>query len=318
MVVNIYEKIKKENGFLAAMAPMEGVTDSVFRQMISSLGYQPLFFTEFLNVDGFCSKGREKVSHRIRFSKKEKPIVIQLWGNSPELYVKSLEEILKLNPTGIDINMGCSVHDVLSGGRGSALIKDKPLAKEIIDAVKSSSKGLPVSVKTRIGYDSPDIDGWIGFLLEQGLDMITIHGRTSKQGYTTPSDWEMIRKCVEIRDEISPKTIILGNGDVKSMEDGKNKVSKYSVDGFMIGREILANPWAFTNREQVPLKDRVDKLIKHMQLYEKTWGDTKPFNSQKKYIKAYINNFEGANELRKKLLECQNTHELYTILSEYR
>ena len=293
---------------------MEGVTDSVFRQVLCDIGKPDLFFTEFLNVEGFCSKGKERVSHRVKFSKREKPLVVQLWGNVPEYYGETIKCVKKLRPDGIDINIGCSVRDVLSGGRGSALINDKKLVKEIIEIVKRESGNIPVSVKTRLGYDAIDIEGWIGFLLEQNLDMITIHGRISKDGYSVPSKWEEIGRCVELRNKISPDTLIIGNGDIKSLEQGKEYVRKYGVDGFMVGRAILNNPWLFSGREAIQKKERLNILVKHLKLFKKVWKGSKPFNSQKKYIKAYISDFDDVNNLRKELMNCNTVEEVLSII----
>lgn len=315
--MNIYDKIKSKKGYLTALAPMEGVTDSVFRKILCELGKPDLFFTEFLSVEGFCSKGKERVSHRIKFSKKEKPIIIQLWGNVPEYYVETIKHVKKLKPDGIDINIGCSVRNVLSGGRCSALIKDKGLVKEIISVVKQEAGELPVSVKTRLGYDEIDIQGWIGFLLEQNLDLITIHGRISKEGYANPSNWEEIGKCVKLRDEISPTTLILGNGDIKSLEQGKDFIKKYNVDGFMIAREIMNNPWVFSDRYNISKEERIDILIKHLKLFERTWKGKKPFNSQKKYIKMYIKEFEGSKEMRIKLMEAVSTKGVIKVINKF-
>ena len=295
---------------------MEGVTDTVFRQVLCKIGKPDLFFTEFLNVEGFCSKGREKVIHRLDFRNIEKPVVVQLWGNVPEYYAETVEYVKTLNPDGIDINMGCSVRDVLSSGRGSALINDKVLAKEIIDVVKESAGDLPVSVKTRIGFDKIDTEEWIGFLLEQGLDMITVHGRLSREGYSTPSRWDEIAKCVKLRNEIAPDTIVLGNGDVKDIEQAKEYVDRYGVDGVMIGRAILTNPWLFSGRkpEDISKEERVEVLKKHLEIFEKERGEMNIFNSQKKYIKAYISNFDTAGELRSKLMDTSSSLEIMDIL----
>lgn len=298
------------------LAPMEGVTDSVFRQVLSDIGKPDLFFTEFLNVEGFCSKGREKVMHRLTFSKKEKPIVVQLWGNVPEDYLETVKYVRTLKPDGIDINIGCSVRDVLSSGRCSALINDKPLVNDIVQAVKQEAGDIPVSVKTRLGYDSVDIDGWIGFLLNLGLDLITVHGRISKEGYSTPSSWDDIARCVKLRDEISPETLMIGNGDVKSLEQGEEYIKKYGVDGFMVARAILTNPWFFSGRDiqEVSKEEKIRTLIKHLDLFEKTWSGIKPFNSQKKYIKAYISGFNGAGDLRNALMNKKSVTEALEFL----
>jgi len=317
--MNIYQKIKEKEGYISVLAPMEGVTDSVFRQVLCDIGKPDLFFTEFLNVEGFCSKGREKVMHRLKFSEREKPIVVQLWGNVPEYYLETVKYVKTLKPDGVDINIGCSVRDVLSGGRCSALIKEKGLVKEIIEAVRSEAGDIPVSVKTRLGYDEIDIEGWIGFLLKLNLDLITVHGRISKEGYSTPSRWDDIAKCVTLKDELSPSTLIIGNGDVKTLKQGKEYVEKYRVDGFMVARGILNNPWLFSGRDkgEITREERVEVLVKHLRLFEKTWDGTKPFNSQKKYIKAYIGGFKGVNELRKELMGLDTTKEVIKVLSNF-
>lgn len=314
MRMNIYQEILKEKGFITALAPMEGVTNSVFRSVISEIGKPDLFFTEFLNVEGFCSKGREKVIQRVDFPPTEQPVVVQLWGNVPEYYAKTIEYVKGLNPAGIDINMGCSVRDVLSSGRGSALINDKVLAKEIIAAVKESSGDLPVSVKTRIGYEKIDLENWIGFLLEQGLSMLTVHGRLAKEGYSTPARWNEIAKCVTLRNTVAPDTLILGNGDVKSMDQLEDYVKMYKVDGVMIGRYILNNPWVFSGREEISKEERIMVLRKHMAIFKNYDPEEKLFDSQKKYIKAYINNFEGASDLRLGLMGSKDVVGLLSLL----
>lgn len=314
--MNIYQEIKEKEGYISALAPMEGVTDSVFRQILCDIGRPHLFLTEFLNVEGFCSKGRENVIHRLEFSRKEKPIIIQLWGNVPEYYVETIKYVKTLKPNGIDVNIGCSVRDVLSSGRCSALIKEKELVKEIVEAIKKEAGDIPVSVKTRLGYDNIDIEGWIGFLLKMNLDLITIHGRISKEGYSTPSRWDEIAKCVKLRDELSPNTLIVGNGDVKTLKQGKEYVKTYGVDGFMVARGILNNPWLFSGRkkDEISPEERAETLITHLKLFDKAWDGSKPFNSQKKYIKAYIGGFKGAHDLRKNLMRMNSTNEVIEYL----
>lgn len=315
--MNIYRKLLEEKGKILALAPMEGVTDTVFRQLLCEIGKPDLFFTEFLNVEGFCSKGREKVIHRLDFRDIEKPIVIQLWGNVPEYYAETIKYVKTLNPDGIDVNMGCSVRDVLSSGRGSALINDKVLAKEIIDVVKESAGDLPVSVKTRIGFDSIQTEEWIGFLLEQNLDLLTVHGRLSKEGYSTPSRWEEISRAVRLRNAISPNTVILGNGDVKSIRQADEYVEKYGVDGVMVGRAILNNPWLFAGREpeDISKEERIETLRMHLDIFERERSDMDIFNSQKKYVKAYISNFDTAGDLRAKLMLANSVSGIKELLS---
>ncbi len=317
--MNIYQEILQKSEHIFALAPMEGVTDTVFRQVLCDIGKPDLFFTEFLNVEGFCSKGRERVVHRLDFRDIEKPVVVQLWGNVPEYYAQTIEYVKESNPDGIDINMGCSVRDVLSSGRGSALINDRVLAKEIIDAVKESVGKLPVSVKTRIGFDRIDTEEWIGFLLEQNLDMITVHGRLSKEAYSTPSRWDEIARSVRLRDSISPDTLILGNGDVKDINQASEYVKKYGVDGVMIGRAILNNPWLFSGRkpEDISKEERFEVLKKHLEIFEKERGDMDIFNSQKKYIKAYISNFDTAADMRIQLMTADSTSQVMQLLASF-
>ncbi|HPQ79188.1 MAG TPA: tRNA-dihydrouridine synthase [Candidatus Dojkabacteria bacterium] len=318
---NIYQKILAKKGFILGLSPMEGITDTVFRQVLCKIGKPDVFFTEFLNVHGFCSKGREKVSHRLIFSEIERPIVFQLWGNVPEFYAKTIKEIKDLKPDGIDINMGCSVRDVISGGSGSALINDKVLAGEIIQAVKESSGDLPVSVKTRIGFEKIQTEEWIGFLLEKDLDLLTVHARLAKENYSVPCRWDEIKRAVTLRDSISPKTLILGNGDVGNTKQAKEYGKNFGVDGVLIGRAILANPWLFSKDPRkrmgiVSKKERFETLSEHLRIYMKEKSKLDIFNSQKKYIKAYISNFDTAGELRELLMKSNSAEEALRILSK--
>lgn len=314
--MNTYEKVLVKNGRILALSPMEGVTDTVFRQILCDIGKPDLFLTEFMNTDGYVSKGREEVAQRLKFTQKERPIVFQLWGNNPENYAKTVRDIVKLQPDGIDINIGCSVRTVLSSGHCSALIKEPELVKRIIEAVKSESKDIPVSVKTRLGYDQVITEEWLGFLLEQRLDLITIHGRISKQSYSEPADWNEISRVVELRDRVSPTTLILGNGDIKDLDMANEYIQKYDVDGVMIGRAVMSNPWLFPGRENIPQNERLGVLKRHLELFKATWEGIKPFNTQKKYIKMYVGGFEGAKDIRMKIMKCNNVHEALDIFRQ--
>jgi tRNA-dihydrouridine synthase len=293
---------------------MEEVTDSVFRRILCDIGRPDMFVTEFMNVDGYCSPGREKVNQRILFTDIERPIVIQLWGSEPENFVKTVEDVKQLKPDGIEINMGCPDRDVIRTGGGCALISTPSRAVDIIHAVQDVSDNIPVSVKTRIGFESVNTGEWIGLLLDQHLDMLTVHGRTAKQGYNIPADWGEIKKAVNIKNEVSPSTLLIGNGDITSVQQGEEYSGAYGTDGYMIGRAILSNPWIFSGREGISKEERIDTLLKHARLFDEVWGCTKNFNIMKKYVKAYINGFDGANELRQKLMACSNLDEFEKIL----
>jgi tRNA-dihydrouridine synthase len=212
--------------------------------------------------------------------------------------------------------MGCSVRNILDTGGGSSLITIPTLAAEIISAVKQEARAIPVSVKTRIGFEKVNTEEWIGFLLQQDLDMLTVHGRIAKEGYNIPSRWEEIQKVVKMRNEISPDTLIIGNGDITNIKQGEEYTKKYGTDGYMVGRGILSNPWLFSGRDDISKEERLSTLLKHAILFCEVWGPSKNFNVMKKYIKAYINGFDGANELRQKLMTVSNLEELETIIGE--
>ncbi len=312
--MNILESLKQKKGFLSMLAPMEDVTDSVFRRMLCEIGRPDVFFTEFMNVDGYCSIGKKGVDHRVVFDDIERPIVIQLWGSNPENFAKTVRELKQLNPDGFDINMGCAVRNVTSTGGGSALIQDPNLAKEIVETVKSVAGDIPVSVKTRLGYGEVDTENWIGFLLNQNLDMLTVHGRIAKEGYNIPARWDEIAKCVKLRNEISPSTLLIGNGDITSVKQGEEYVKKYGTDGYMVGRGIMSNPWLFSGTEDISVQERLDTLIKHCELFERVWGERKNFNITKKFVKAYINGFDGAAELRQRLMSASDSNSLKELM----
>jgi len=216
---NIWQQLKKP---IFILAPMEDVTDTVFRQIVLSLGKPDLFFTEFTNCEALLSKGKRRVEHRLQFTSLEKPIIAQIWGTKPEQFKKVAETLVDMGFDGIDINMGCPERSVVRQGACSALIKDHALTREIIQAVKEGSGGkLPVSVKTRIGFNEIQTEEWIGFLLEQDLASLTIHGRTVKEMSAVPAHWDEIGKVTLLRDQLNSNTIIIGNGDVMSLKEAK-------------------------------------------------------------------------------------------------
>jgi nifR3 family TIM-barrel protein len=304
-----YQQILNRKEKIYALAPMEDVTDTVFRQILCDIGKPDLFFTEFMNTDGYMSKGLEEVAQRLRFSSKERPITFQLWGNNPENYADTVKCIKKLKPDGIDINLGCSVRNVLTSGHCAALIKRPNMVKRIIKAVKAEVENIPISVKTRLGYDRVATDEWIGFLLEQELDLITVHGRIAKQGYDQLADWGEISKVVKLRNEISPSTIVLGNGDIKDLEMADRYIEEYHVDGVMLARAVMENPWVFARRDEIPKGERLEVLKKHLELFNDIWGDRKPFSTQKKYIKMYLSHFPDAQELRMRFMKSKTIDE---------
>lgn len=301
-----------------ALAPMDDVTDAVFRRIVAGCAKPDLFFTEFVNVDGLQSAGRSKLLHRLDFSSKDQPIFAQIWGKNPKNYEKTVKELVKMGFGGIDINMGCPDKAVVKSGCCSALINNRPLAAKIIAATKLGAKGkLPVSVKLRIGFNGVDLT-WPQFILEQKIDLLTVHGRTTKQMSKAPNSWENIKKVRQIRDKIASKTLIMGNGDVISREQGKELAKKYNLDGIMIGRGVFNNPFVFALKskwQNLGSTDKISLYIEHIELFEKIWpnGEKNPA-SIKKFAKIYINDFKGAKDLRYKLVRQNSLDDMLSIL----
>lgn len=311
---NIWKTLNKP--FLV-LAPMEDVTDTVFRQIVASCGKPDLFFTEFVSIDGFLSEGREKIMPRLKFSKKEKPIIAQIWGSDPEKFYEAAKIISKMGFDGIDINMGCPDKNVVKKGAGGGLIIQNDLVKKIVEETRKGAGKLPISIKTRIGLRSVVTEEWISFLLSLNPDAITIHGRTVKEMSKVPAHWDEIKKAVKIRNKMKSKTLIIGNGDVTSHQQAKDYVKKYGVDGVMIGRGIFRNLWIFNpeiDEDAITPEMRKKALISHIKLFDNTWGKQKNYDILKKFYKAYISDFNGSKELRIKLMDTKNTGEALKIL----
>jgi tRNA-dihydrouridine synthase len=297
---------------------MDDVTDTVFRQIVADTAAPDLYFTEFVNVDGLQSPGRQHLLRKLQHTAKEKPLIAQIWGKNPENYYKTVLELKEMGFTGVDINMGCPVKAVVNNGCCSALINDRGAAGEIIKAVqRAAGEDFPVSVKTRIGFNSVDLS-WIEFLLGFKLNMLTIHGRTTKQMSKVPADWEIIGQCRQLRDQLSPATLIVGNGDVISRQQAEELAKQYQLDGVMIGRGVFEDPYVFAKQSpwanQTP-EQKIELFQKHIDLYAETWqGDERRLKTLNKFCKVYINGFDGAKELRERLMNAESLAELSDIL----
>lgn len=298
-------------------APMEDVTDTVFRQIIVKCGKPDVFFTEFTNVEGMCSRGKDKVGKRLIFTPLEKPIVAQIWGLDPKKYLQTAKLIKTMGFDGIDINMGCPEKSVVKKGSCAALINNHELAKEIILATREGAQGLPISIKTRIGIKEIKTEEWAGFLLGLNLDALTIHGRTVAEMSDFPAHWDEIGKVVKLRDSLGIKTLIIGNGDVKNLDDALTKYEKYKVDGVMIGRGIFNNLWVFNNNidpSKISYQEKLKLLIEHIALFDKTWGKNKNFSIMKKFYKIYVSEMPDASIVRQKLMEFKTVAETLNFL----
>ena len=300
-----------------ALAPMANVTDAAFRQIIAMHGKPDVMFTEFTSCDGLQSPGRESLLIDLKFTNAERPIVAQFFGGKPENFFKCAQLAVELGFDGIDINMGCPDRSVEKQGAGAALIKNPQLAVEIIKQTKLGAGELPVSVKTRLGYSKDILDEWLPVLLKTGPAAITIHARTRKEMSAVPAHWDAVKQAVQIRNSLGSETLILGNGDVKDRAEAELKVQETGADGVMIGRGIFGNPWLFSREQdysKVELKEKFAVMLEHTFLFEKLFSGIKSFEVMKKHYKAYVAGFDGARELRAKLMEAKTADEVKALL----
>jgi nifR3 family TIM-barrel protein len=308
MEQGFWKKLKKP---IIVMAPMSGVTDEAFRLMFLKYGKPDVFWTEFVSAEGLFSKGRNYCLKLLEYTQKERPIVAQLFGCNPVDFERAANLIKELGFDGVDINMGCPDRVIEKQGAGAALIKNPKLALEIIKATKKGAGNIPVSVKTRLGYNKIQIKEWIGTILTEKPAMITIHLRTRSELYFSKAHWEKAKEIVKIRDKISPKTLILGNGDIKSFSQARQLIEESGFDGVMIGRALVGNPWFFSSKEP-DAKEKLKAILNHAEIYKKFGGVY--FETLKKHFHAYAKNFIGAKELREKLMNSHSFEELDSIV----
>ncbi|HDF6467104.1 TPA: tRNA-dihydrouridine synthase [Staphylococcus aureus] len=301
------------------LAPMEDVTDIVFRHVVSEAARPDVFFTEFTNTESFCHpEGIHSVRGRLTFSEDEQPMVAHIWGDKPEQFRETSIQLAKMGFKGIDLNMGCPVANVAKKGKGSGLILRPDVAAEIIQATKAG--GLPVSVKTRLGYY--EIDEWIDWLkhvFEQDIANLSIHLRTRKEMSKVDAHWELIEAIKNLRDEIAPNTLLTINGDIPDRKTGLELAEKYGIDGVMIGRGIFHNPFAFEKepREHTS-KELLDLLRLHLSLFNKYEKDEiRQFKSLRRFFKIYVRGIRGASELRHQLMNTQSIAEARALLDEF-
>ncbi|HEX5447805.1 MAG TPA: tRNA-dihydrouridine synthase [Candidatus Saccharimonadales bacterium] len=302
------------------LAPMDDVTDTVFRQIVVNCAKPDLFFTEFVNVDGLQSPGREHLLPKLWLSKKEGPVIAQLWGLKPENFYKTTKELKDMGFAGVDLNMGCPVKTVVKNGVCAALINNKALAGEIIDATQEAAgKDFPISVKTRVGFTTVDMS-WPEFLLSKKLNMLSIHGRTAKQMSKVPADWKLIGQIRELRDNLYPSTLIVGNGDVQTRAHGLTLARKYRLDGIMIGRGIFDDPFTFSEKspwEEWDEQQKIGLFKEHIELHLATYRNReRRFETLRKFCKVYINGFDGAAELRARFMETQTPGQALALLQK--
>ncbi len=355
--MNFWQTIKKQKTPFFVLAPMADVTDAAFRVLLTRYGKPDVMWTEFVSANGLMSKGREILGRDLEYSEAERPIVAQLFSADPVNMEGAAKLCAELGFDGVDINMGCPDKTIEKQGAGAAMIKTPEIAVKIIAAakrgIKAAGKDIPVSVKTRVGYNQIQIDQWIPLLLSCDIAALTVHVRTRKELSNVPADWSRLKNVVKLRDKLAPHTVIIGNGDVTSLADGKKKAAASGADGVMVGRALFGNPWFFdasrevvaalpqrrsawlrklpligkyfdtrrkapvSQTKPITVRERLEVLVEHTKLFEEKLGDIKSPAIMKKHYKAYCTGFAGAKELRMKLMDAPDTATVESVISDF-
>lgn len=302
------------------LAPMEAVTDVVFRHVIAQAARPDVFFTEFTNASSYCSPaGMHSTRGRLEFTSDEQPMVAQIWGSKPEEFAKMGKGLAAMGYAGIDINMGCPDKSVVKGGAGSGLIKTPELAGQLIAAARRS--GLPISVKTRLAYGNiGEWRDWLTYILRQNVANLTIHLRTRKEMSNVPAHFELLPEIKALRDKIAPQTLLTINGDIRDRQHGEELAAAHGVDGIMIARGVFTNPFAFeTTKRQHTRQELLAVLHLHLDLFDKYSHESegRRFEPLKRFFKIYIRDFPGASDLREQLMHTKSTDEVRTLLAAF-
>ncbi|PIR85106.1 tRNA-dihydrouridine synthase [Candidatus Kaiserbacteria bacterium CG10_big_fil_rev_8_21_14_0_10_45_20] len=320
MAKGFWKECKKP---IMALAPMADVTDPAFRAVIARYGKPDVMWTEFVSADGLVrapEEGRRKLLADLQYKEEERPIVAQFFTSNPDHMEQVARLAVELGFDGIDINMGCPDRSIEKQGAGAGHIKDPDRAVAVIEAAQRGAGDTPVSVKTRLGYNKDELEEWLPRLLETNISALTLHVRTRKEMSKVPARWERVGRAVELRDKLAQETLILGNGDVVDIADARQKVAESGADGAMLGRAIFGNPWLFSNvgrpTSNISLKERLEVMVEHTKLFEEMLPH-KNFAIMKKHYKAYVSGFEGASDLRVRLMEAENAATVEEIVSDF-
>lgn len=342
------ETADREGRPLFVLAPMADVTDAAFRKTIATYGKPDVTWTEFVSADGLMRatpEGKMKLMRDLKYSEIERPIVAQLFSSHPEYMKGAAKLVAELGFDGIDINMGCPDRSIEKQGCGAAMMKNPANAQAVIRAAlegveefsEKTGKVIPVTVKTRIGYNKNELATWLPAILETEPAVVTIHCRTRKEMSKVPARWEHVREAVQIRDEFfikkygnnseeffNNKTLIFGNGDALSIADAYEKGKSTGADGVMLGRAIFGNPWLFSSisapdhkQYEPSIKEKLTVMVEHTKLFESFLGDIKNFAIMKKHYKAYVNGFDGAKELREELMDAPDAATVTQIVKDF-
>ncbi|MEK7579012.1 MAG: tRNA-dihydrouridine synthase family protein [Patescibacteria group bacterium] len=315
---SFWKKLKKP---FFCLAPLADVTDPAFRRIIAKYGKPDVLWTEFVSADGLFRGGYDALIGDLDYTEEERPILAQFFSREPEYMVKAAELAISMGFDGIDINMGCPDENVCKQGAGAAIIKDPERAKEIIratqEAISKSKRPIPLSIKTRIGYNTNEIETWLPALLQTKPSAITVHGRTKKEMSKVPARWDVIARAVEIRNEIAPEVLIIGNGDVKDLDDAHAKVKESKCDGIMLGRAIFGNPWLFGGVPRPDLPERLRVLVEHIMLFDELLSKRKSFATMKKHFKSYVHGEGGNKSLVMALMETKTPAEALEVIKNF-
>ena len=327
--MTFWQKLEKP---FFALAPMADVTDAAFRRIIAkysahrrvdgTVGAADVTWTEFVSADGLIladAEGKRKLMADLLYSEEERPIVAQLFSASPERMEKAARLCRELGFDGIDINMGCPDKSIEKQGCGAAMMKNPERAKEIIASAKRGAKELPVSVKTRIGYNRDELERWLSALFSVEPAAITLHARTRKELSKVSAKWDRIKDAVAIRNAYKSETLIIGNGNAVDLADAHKKAEESGADGVMLGRAIFGNPWLFHPEKDattVSIEEKLYALVEHTKLFEELLPH-KSFAIMKKHYKAYAQGFEGAHALRARLMEAHDAADIETLVEEF-
>ena len=321
---NFWQKLAKP---IFALAPMANVTDAAFRRIIAKYGKPDVMWTEFVSADGLALaplEGRRKLLLDLMYSESERLIVAQFFTSNLGHMRLAAQLAANLGFDGVDINMGCPDKSVEKQGAGANLMKNPDRARELIRAAKEGAPNLPISVKTRTGYNRPDLENWLPEILKEEPAAVIVHARTRKEMSKVPARWEFVKRAMEIRNENKSKALILGNGDVLNLDEAREKAEETGCDGIMLGRAIFGNPWLFkpdypsdSNNYSPSLNEQLTILIEHVKLFKEIFGDTKSFAVMKKHFKAYVTGFEGAAELRAKLMDTNSAEEVEKVIGHF-
>jgi tRNA-dihydrouridine synthase len=356
---NFWQQAKQQRGFILGLSPMDGVTDYPFRLMTKKYGQPDVIFTEFANVEGLCH-GASKILRHFDFDQNQQPLVAQIFGKDPKSFYQVAILLSELGVSGIDINMGCPAKTVSTHGSGAGLILTPKLAQEIIEAVRrgisdwqngAGPEACPdlteeiwtrarqrqaafqrpaakreqrptLSVKTRIGYRGNEIQDWLPYLLSLQLDALSLHGRSLKQAYTGEADWAVIAEAVRLKNQLSPKTFLLGNGDIHTYEEAQARVKETMVDGVLIGRASMGNPYVFLpDRERQRAEQQASLLqlaLEHAKVYESTYGQELDYSflPMRKHLACYTKGIINAKKLRLHLITSKSAAEVAKVLTE--